>query len=181
MPNIIDLARDSLDKYCSLSTKSVFIIGALCASEKRTSHSCWIACSTSSWTIYSLTSLFMICCTLNMLGLSKSFTVCLIEYHIHLLSSQLHFCFIAVTRLWCFLVWASIKQLHRWTLWRPLACFLRSALHKREDWKLFLSLLIVNWLGCSICCCHANCKILPTFFALPSCYCNSWRYAWVQL
>ncbi len=94
------------------------MIGVLCASEKWTSHSCCIACSTSSWMTYSLTSPFATHCTLKMLGLRGSFTVHLIRYHIRLLSSRLHFCFIAATCLCCFLDWASIRQSRRWTFRR---------------------------------------------------------------
>ncbi len=51
----------------------------------------------------------------------------------------------------------------------------------RVNWRPSLSSSIVNQSGCLICCCHANRRILPTFFALPSCNHISWRYAWIRL
>jgi hypothetical protein len=113
VPNMINLARDLSGRYLNLSPRSVFMIGALCARERRILHSRWIACLMSSWTIYSLTSPFTTRCTLRTLGLCRSFTVHLIIYHICLLSSRLHFCLIAATLLCCFLVWALIRQSHK--------------------------------------------------------------------
>ncbi len=168
MPIIFDLARFSLDKYCSLSQNFFFITRALCAGENCTLHSRWIVWSKSSCKVYSLTSLFTTHCTLKTLGLCGSFTVHLISYHICLLSSRMHFYFIAVTLLCCFLFWASIKQSHRQTLQWPFAYFRKLALQMQANCRPSLSLSIVSWLGCSICCHHANRKIMLTFFVLPS-------------
>ncbi len=48
IPVMIAFAKDSSKRYHSFSPKSVFIVGALWAREKRTLHSRCIACSTSS-------------------------------------------------------------------------------------------------------------------------------------
>ena len=110
-------------------------------------------------------------CTLRTLGLWGSFTVLLIRYHIHLLSLRLHFCFISTTCLCCLCCcWdcASIRQSCRCTLQRPFACCHRSDFLMCARWRPSFSSSIVSLSGCSICCCHANPRMLLMFFLLCS-------------
>jgi hypothetical protein len=165
---MIDLAKVSSERYRSLSPRRVFMIGALWASEKHLLHLCWIACSALSSSVNSLTSPSTTCCTLSTLGLCGSFTILLIRYHMHFLSSRLILCLIFATLLCCLFVWASIKHSCRCTFQSPFACCCNSAFWMRANCRPSLSSSIVSWSGCLICCCQANWRIFPMFFSFPS-------------
>ena len=127
VPDIIDRASSSSPRYLSQSPSSVDMIGSLWARDNLILHSLWITFSTSSRMEYSLVSPPITCWTFSTLGLWGSLTVRLMRCHICLLSSRLIVCLMSLTRFYCFLVCASMRQSRRCTFLRPLPCFRSSA------------------------------------------------------